>query len=388
MVNDFPSDPEHSFMRACLGACLFQDGPQLIPPSNLDWGRFHDLLIWNKLVGLFYKLGKAQPALWPDQLAEKLHNECYRLETYGVWGESQTRLVLTALRQENIPAIVLKGWAMVQILYEGEFNQRPSGDIDVLVKPGDLASVDSILKRLGYLDAAVEPWPGFFQRYMNSRHYLLPQGKAQNGQTFHFDIHWGIPDPPYYNFGTSMAPFFKRSQPVKVADMETGCLAMEDHLLYACSHIAHHGYSASLSNYYEIAAILLRAGPALDWTAVFSRAAAMQVVLPLQRVLGRMAALWPGVISPQLMETLGKQKTTRAERRLDKWVLRSNGRERMLGMLAWFTTPGVFRKVGYILETLIPGPAYLKEYFGPAPLGIWPLLYPWRVLVILFHRFR
>jgi hypothetical protein len=386
--DDFRSDPELSFLLTCLGACLFQDGSQLFSPSGLDWDRFHGLLIGNKLVGLFYKLGKSHPALWPEQLAEQLHDECYRLESYGVWCEHQAKMVLTSLHQENIPAIVLKGWAIVQILYGGEFNQRPSSDIDVLVNPRDLNKMEAILDHLGYHDAAVEPWPGHFHRYLNSRHYLSSRSTTQTSQAFHLDIHWGIPDSPYYNQGTSIVPFFKRSQPVKIAEIEGRSLAMEDHLIYACSHIAHHGYKVPLSNYYEIAAILLRAEPALNWAVVLSRASTLQVVIPLQHVLTSIAALWPGVVSQGLMKTLAEQKTTRTERWVDGWLEKSEGREKFLGMLAWFTTPGIFRKAGYILETLIPGPTYLIRYFGPAPLGLWPLLYLRRVAVILLNRFR
>jgi hypothetical protein len=386
--DDFRSDPELSFLHTCLGACLFQDGPPLIPPSNLDWDRFLGLLIGNKLVGLFYKLGKSHPDLWPDQLAEQLRDECYRLESYGAWCEAQAKIVLTSLHQANIPAIVLKGWAIVQILYGGEFNQRPSSDIDLLVNPCDLAQVEAILSHLGYRDAAVEPWPGYFQRYLNSRHYLSSQSAAQTSQAFHLDIHWGIPDSPYYHQGTPIVPFFERSQPVRIADIEGSCLAMEDHLIYACSHIAHHAYEVPISNYYEIAVILHRAEPAVNWATVFSRASTLRVVIPLQHVLAHMAALWPGVISPGLMQTLMEQKTTCTERRVEAWLKKSKGREKLLGILAWFTTPGLLRKAGYILETLIPGPTYLDKYYGPSPLGLWPLLYPRRVALILFNRFK
>jgi len=57
--------------------------------------------------------------------------------------------------------------------------------------------------------------------------------------------------------------------------------------------------------------------------------------------------------------------------------------ETAVGVLSWFTTPGFFLRLRYILESLFPGPTYLKEYFGPAPWGFWPLLYFRRVTVIM-----
>jgi len=142
----------------------------------------------------------------------------------------------------------------------------------------------------------------------------------------------------------------------------------------------------SLLQHYEIAAILLQSGQALNWGAVFSRASTLRVVIPLQRILSTVATLWPAVIAPRTMETLAEQKPSRTEHWVDGRLESVENKETIIGILAWFTTAGVLRRFRYILETLIPSPAYLKKYFGPAPLGLWPLLYLWRVAAFVLNR--
>jgi hypothetical protein len=162
---------------------------------------------------------------------------------------------------------------------------------------------------------------------------------------------------------------------------------MEDHLIYTCSHFAHHGYDMPLSANYEIAAILLRSMQTLDWNAVFSRSSTLRVALPLQRVLSGIASLWPRVIPAGIMETLARKRPSRLEHSIDWWLVKSKNKGNIIAILSWFTIPGVFRKFSYILETLIPSPAYLSKYYGPAPLGLWPLLYPKRLAVVLLSWF-
>jgi hypothetical protein len=385
---DTPDPPsEVAYLRKCLRICLFPDESPPVPPLNLDWNKFHALLIQNKLVGLFHELGQARPGLWPADLVEQLQMESSFLKLSGERRENQAREVLQALRQANVATLVLKGWALLPVLYEGEYSQRPTADIDILVRPGEADLGDHALKQLGYRDVDVEPWPGYFRRYMNSRHYQPPGTAAHSDQEFQVDIHWGLPDQPYYDPRTAIEPFFDRAQPVRIADVETCGLSMEDALLYACSHIMHHGGEMSIFKYYEVAAIILRAVQTLNWEAIISRAAALRVVIPLQRILSTVENLWPGVMAPGIVETLGQQKPSSFECWVDWWLVRIENKELTVGILAWFTTPGVFRRIGYILETLIPGPDYLKKYYGPAPWGLWPLLYPWRVGVILSRLF-
>jgi hypothetical protein len=52
---------------------------------------------------------------------------------------------------------VLKGWALVEIVYSGDLCQRPTEDIDLLVKSRDKAQVTDFLHGLNYCDGDLEP---------------------------------------------------------------------------------------------------------------------------------------------------------------------------------------------------------------------------------------
>ena len=69
-----------------------------------------------------------------------LHNLCY----YG-----ELRLLLSALKPEGIPLILLKGIFLADAVY-GDIGLREMNDIDVLVRPADLTRIAEVLTGMGY----------------------------------------------------------------------------------------------------------------------------------------------------------------------------------------------------------------------------------------------
>jgi hypothetical protein len=378
----FDADLERSFIHACLRAYLYRDSSLLIPAPNLDWDKFYALLIQDKLVGLFSILGRTFPDLWPRAIKEKLREDRYRQIPYLYWCLYQVETVLTSLHDLSIPVIVLKGWAYVPLVYDGDPSQRPSSDIDLLVKPQDVQKVTDILYNLNYRNGDLEPWPGYFRRYSYSEHFLSTQMYPNSSLSFNIDLHWGFPDSPYYNRRKSVQTLFGRAQPLKVAGSDVYCLATEDNLIYASVHMAHHGYRDSLSRYYEIAALLLKFMPTINWEMIMADASTWRVILPLQRMFTKISNLWPGIIKADVYEDMTKLKPSWGERIIDRCLANSTRKEAMIIILSCLNTPGLIWRLRFTLETAFPGPTYLRHYFGPAPGNFWPLLYFRR-----FYRF-
>ena len=177
---------------------------------------------------------------------------------------------------------------------------------------------------------------------------------------------------------------FERAQPLRVAGVDVCSLAAEDHLVYTCGHLAlHHEYDDALFRYYEIAAFILRAGPAFDWNAVAARASAWRLILPVQRVLASLEAFWPGIVPPQALEAISKLRPTLAERLVHRWWVENETNGAVHVGLVWLTMPGLGTRLRYLLETACPSPRYMQQQYGPAPGGLWPLLYFRRLAVAL-----
>ena len=125
----------------------------LDPKSTLpDAGKIH----WNTLLDLA-KAHAVTPMLYaalrevplPDDIAAELRA---RFQSSVQWSLAQSAELarLTALLEESeITSIALKGPLLSRYLY-GELGARSSGDIDLLVKPGDLLRIRDLLLSRGF----------------------------------------------------------------------------------------------------------------------------------------------------------------------------------------------------------------------------------------------
>jgi hypothetical protein len=376
---------ELSFIQKCLTHCLYPDHSLPAPPPGMDWDETYNLLIRHRLVGLFYVLGQDNPTLWPRELQERLREQRYLVLLRGDQCAQQVNRVLGALRQAGIPVIVLKGWALIPTVYGGDYGQRTYDDIDLLVLSPDAARAVDILHGLGY-QGQVEPWLGYSRRYCHSWAYAAPNATTPFGRPLAFGIqpHWRLLHTPFHTRQMPIEQLFERAQPLCVAGVDAHRLAAEDHLVYTCGHLAlHHEYDEALFRYYEIAAHILQAGPAFDWDAVAARASAWRLILPLQRILARLAALWPEVVPIQALEAISGLQPTRAERLVHRWWVENETNSAVHVGLIWLTMPGLGNRLRYLLETACPGPRYMQQQYGPAPGGLWPLLYFRRLAVAL-----
>ncbi|HSQ16081.1 MAG TPA: nucleotidyltransferase family protein, partial [Anaerolineales bacterium] len=263
----------------------------------------------------------------------------------------------------------------VQLIYAGDYSQRAASDIDLLVLPGDVDQVAAILHSLGYRDLDREPWPGYFRRFLNGSHFISNFLEPGSGRVFNVDLHWGFPDPPYYDRRIAVEALFERAKSITIEGVDVGNLAVEDTVIYASVHNAHHGYRETLSRHYDLAALIRMAGSSLNWEALLANAAAWRVILPLRRTLTDLDALWPGVIPPPVMGRLPGLKASLSERLIDWGLSRSTNKEAANILLSCWNTPGLLWRARFFLETAFPGPAYLRYYFGKAPGSLWPLLY-------------
>ncbi len=376
---------ELSFIQECLAHRLYPDRPLPAVPPGIDWDETYDLLTRHRLVGLFYVLGRDNPTLWPRELQERLGEQRYRALLRGDRCAQQVNAVLSALCQAGIPVIVLKGWALIPTVYGGDHGQRTYDDIDLLVLSRDAARTVDVLGDLGY-QGQIEPWPGYSRRYCHCWAYTAPSATTSVGRTLVFGIqpHWRLLYTPLHTYRMPVEQLFERARPLQVAGVDAHRLASEDHLVYTCGHLAlHHGYDETLLRYYELAAFILQAGPDINWDVVAARASAWRLILPVQNIMARLEALWPGVVPARSLATISGLQPIPAERLLHRcWV--GNGTNHAVRMgLMWLTMPGLGNRLRYLAETACPSPRYMQQQYGPVRGRLWPLLYLRRLAVAL-----
>jgi hypothetical protein len=217
----------------------------------------------------------------------------------------------------------------------------------------------------------------------------LPLDPESASQAFVVELQWQLFDTPFFFKRIPTEGLFKRAQPLQVTGVDVHALSAEDQVLHACGHLAlHHNYDTALFRYYEMASVILQAGSAFDWDAVAARAVAWRLVLPVQRVLSRLATIWSGIVPVQALETMLALQPTTPERWVHGWLVKERDNLALKVVLSWLTLPGLGRRWRFLLETTFPSRAFLEQRYGPAPGGVWPLLHLRRVAAAIKYLVR
>lgn len=176
----------------------------------------------------------------------------------------QSRRVLKALNNADIPTIPLKGIVLANSIYES-IGLREMSDFDLLVPQEKLAEAFEIITGMGY-----KPVQSF---YLDS---LIQTGKhlpccIKKGHV-NIEIHWNI---TYPNMSYSIDPreLWDHAVPVQILDYETLMLSPEDLLLHICLHTSYqHQFDFGLRPFCDIAEVIHHFGSTLDWQVVTERA--------------------------------------------------------------------------------------------------------------------
>lgn len=121
---------------------------------------------------------------------------------------------------------LLKDWVLIPAVYAGDHNQRPSSYIDLLEKSQEAPQVADILHNLNYHDGEMEPWSGYFRRYINSAYYISSQSYPNSNQAFNIDLHWGFPNAPYYDWRITIETLYERTLSLQILGIQVNSLAM------------------------------------------------------------------------------------------------------------------------------------------------------------------
>ena len=216
-------------------------------------------LLWHRLRQK--GMDKAVPMAAAEALQEASHrNTLHNLLFYG-----ELRLLLSVLKPEGIPLILLKGIFLADAVY-GNIGLREMNDIDVLARPADLTRISDIMAGMGY--RPIQPICADIT--LNAQHHLPRMVK--NGHAA-FEIHWNLTQPGE-SYSIDPGGLWERAVPVKIAGCEALTLAPEDLLLHLCMHTSYqHQFAFGLRPSCDIAETISRFGSALDWQTTAELAA-------------------------------------------------------------------------------------------------------------------
>jgi hypothetical protein len=229
--------------------------------SDLDWG---SLLLHVDRLGLA-PLGyltltrlEGRPTA-PGAVLDRLEVLYYRRAALNAHLFGELHKILTRFSRDGIAAVVLKGAAMAELVYQN-IAARPMQDLDLLVRTSDLDAADRALHGLGY--APDESYRSVTW-YQEQHHHLAPYAAADGRAVV--EVHHQIL-PPWAPVRLPIEELWRRARPVRIASVPTLVLAPEDLLLHlALGMSCVDRFVGRLATLHDIAAVAERCGRDTDW---------------------------------------------------------------------------------------------------------------------------
>ena len=370
-MSSFTPDHTQELLLRLLAFPWASSRPAAAPLAEPEASAVARLALAHGLGPLLYGRLRGQDILPPATMAE-LRRAYYDNagRSARLWHALET--ALRALAQAGIPTLLLKGAALVQTVYENPA-LRPMGDLDLLVRPADAGRALAALAGLGYRPQQHEPAPGSTRTYENE--IML----GREGAPAPLELHWGLFDSPHYQSQLPMEWFWQTARPVHIGDTGAQALGPEAQILHLCGHLLlHHGGDARLLWLHDIAEVVARYRGEINWSMLLERARACDLLMPLQKVLPRVACDWQAPIPAATLEHLAALRPSRAEERIEARLSsgpRPAGR-RLLDDLA--DTTSWRRRLHMALVNIVPTATYMQQRYNIRHRLLVPFFYPYR----------
>ncbi|HEU5227211.1 MAG TPA: nucleotidyltransferase family protein [Ktedonobacteraceae bacterium] len=234
-----------------------------------------------------------------DRLTERIGIErykqlqaCYReMCLLNLWYGLEQQQVFAALNSANIPLMVLKGADIAMTCYP-QPDLRYFDDVDLMVRPEDLAATMAILERLGY---------SYHQEYrfeeISGQRSGFVYAKLVAAGYVVFEVHTA-PHANELGVTFNVADLWQRARPVTLHGVQVHAMGPEDLLLFLCWHYRSHFFER-LIWLYDVAILLLAYGSQLDWNLLYHLARRQGMLASIYYALGWCQQLFDVVLPPE-----------------------------------------------------------------------------------------
>lgn len=224
---------------------LFRDSSR---PINND--ELFSLAAENGVASIIYRNSLALQLI-PQDLRDRLKYAYYSVLRENTKHLEETCRISTALKDNGIESIVLKGSAASELLFK-DTGVYPTGDIDMLVRSSDISMASGILKYIGYEMFDNTDLP-------EESDYLNFQGRA-----YFLDLHRRLATP---DFDIPDEFWWKDSINVTLCNQLLKILSGERYLLFSILHFISH-QCRTLKFFVLIDAVICGHEGGMDWDKV------------------------------------------------------------------------------------------------------------------------
>jgi hypothetical protein len=211
---------------------------------------------------------------------------------------------LDELREEEVPALVLKGVALANLYYP-DTGCRPMADLDILVPTREFVTLGNHLLNKGWKETDGHSFAGFRTERMPSFGFMRPDG-------FWVDLHCHV---LHANCAEGADDgFWSHARAWSLRQTETLTLAPEDHLLHVVSHGVRWCDVPPFRWIADAWWILARSRGSFDWERFLEQARFHKINLPVFRGLEFMNRIAPPGLPPDVLTRLEGMPVSAGER--------------------------------------------------------------------------
>ncbi len=292
--------PEFGLLLACCSQSRSAEADARIHSlirEGIDWTRFLRLLERHGVLPLAHPNLLTCKDSIPTEVLSHLRERSTAQVRRALWLTQVLYRVIQAFAEAGIPCLPHKGPVLAQRLY-GDVAMRDYCDLDLFVRPTDVASARDALRKIG-LVPHTSLRPKEQDSLLACGYELGFDGLGNNNLV---ELQWRLL-PRFYSIRLAVDDLFAGAQSCAMAGIQVQTLGDEDLALTLCAHAAKHAWSR-LCWTCDIAQ-LIRVSH-IDWSRVTARAQVLGItrILAVSMLLARrmLGAAVPAELEPIMQD--------------------------------------------------------------------------------------
>ncbi len=346
-----PDSPGFSWLARALGP-----RHETLQLSDEVWTTIEPLLEPHGITGLLFDHIQRGTIEAPDRIQFDLAARLTRWsEATRDWPELAC-LVLDVFRQKGIPHLVLKGWALIPLVYGGNRELRETSDLDLLIPRANLSEADAVLRETGFaIPPQAEVWPGFAHRFSHEAQYVRRCGKRR---PMGVDLHWQATGSPQL-WPLVGRDWCARAREVQFNGHAISIPATEDLFLHLCVHQhLDHARDPMAPLFRQVDLLRVAKHPDFSWKTLLERARSNSLTGSLKSGIEALRALWPESVPTEVLQEIKLLPVSQAEKEALQDNLSPISPLRPSPRPRWI--PGWKNRLKYFCGKLFPSGANLR----------------------------